>query len=140
MISDHIILSEAVSRPFPAWEARSCPQSSPSKHWWPFPPTYVRISSSSHLLTGMSHFILLLSFNASSIYDSGALTDIYAEPSSRRCPLLRDEGAPLGGNAEARHRCKWHSVLTLLQSLSQKVKWHIHPMVVIRLQRKIKKV
>ena len=83
--------------------------------------------------------LLLSSFNTSSIYNSGALTpDIYAEPSSRRHPPLRKEGAPLGADTEARHRCKWHSILTLLQSLSQKVKWHIHPM--IRLQRKIKKV
>lgn len=49
-----------------------------------------------------------------SIHDSGALTpDISAAPSSQRRPLLRNEGAPLGGDAEARHRCKPHSILTL---------------------------
>lgn len=77
------------------------------------------------------------SFNTSSLYDSAALTpNTLSELSCRRCLPMRNEETPLGEEAEAKHQCKQWSVLALLQNLSQKVKWHIHPM--LRLQRKIK--
>lgn len=147
MTPDHIIPLEAASRVFQHWKQEAvlkvvlqstggpCLQPTSalttslfflfmSPHWYePF---------QSPALFTISVLLLLASLNASCIYASRAPTpDIYAEPSHRRHPHLWNEGAPLGGDAKTRHRYKQLSILTLL--LSQKVKWHIHPM--IRLQR-----
>lgn len=79
----------------------------------------------------------LSSFNTSSLYDSTALTpDTLSELSCSRCLPMRNEKTPLGEDEDAKHGCKQCSTLTLLQNLSQKIKWHIHP--TIRLQRRIK--
>lgn len=124
MISDQIILLQAACRPSEHGKQdvlRTILQKT------------LDCSSSLHLLTGTSHFSpqssLTSSFNTSSFYNSAALT-----PDTLSDGYLpsRNEETPLGGDAG----CKQLSIPTLLQNLSQKVKWHIHP--TIRLQRKIK--